>query len=135
EDKKNRLWLGTKEGLIMVSADRKQTFMFTSSPNKNNLKADLIRSIIEDKNGVIWVATDGGGFSKIIEDDGRIFFKTYLNNPAYLNSLSNNSVLTLLEDNDNSIWIGTFGGGLNKFNTKTEEFIRYTEKEGLANNV
>lgn len=135
EDKKNRLWLGTKEGLILVSANRKDVMIFTSSPNKSQLKADLIRSIIEDKKGNIWVATDGGGFSKVVEDDGRIFFKTYLNNPAYLNSLSNNSVLTLLEDKDEFIWIGTFGGGLNKFNTKTEEFVRYTEKEGLANNV
>lgn len=135
EDKKHRLWLGTKEGLILVSADRKEAITFTSSPKKNDLKADLIRSVIEDKNGTIWIATDGGGFAKVVEDEGRIFFKSYLNNPAYLNSLSNNSVLTLHEDENNWIWIGTFGGGLNKFNSKTEEFVRYTEKEGLANNV
>ena len=135
EDKKNRLWLGTKEGLVLISANRKNVTLFNGSPTKGQLKADLIRSIIEDKNGTVWIGTDGGGLSKVIEDDGRIFFTTYLNNSAYLNSLSNNSVLTLLEGKDGYIWIGTFGGGLNKFNTKTEEFVRFTEKEGLANNV
>src|SRR5690606_15086061 len=79
EDKKHRLWLGTKEGLILVSADRKEAITFTSSPKKNDLKADLIRSVIEDKNGTIWIATDGGGFAKVVEDEGRIFFKSYLN--------------------------------------------------------
>ncbi|MDZ7910176.1 MAG: hypothetical protein U5N10_19375 [Gemmobacter sp.] len=49
------------------------------------------------------MATDGGGFSKVVEDDDRIFFKHNFNNPAYLNSLSNNSVLTLLEDKDEFI--------------------------------
>lgn len=135
EDKKNRLWLGTKEGLVLVNADRKTTQSFNASPNKNYLKNDLIRSIIEDNSGNIWVATDGGGFAKIIEADGRFIFKTYLNNPAYLNTLSNNSVLTMLEGKDGFLWVGTFGGGLNKFDPKTEDFVRFTEKEGLANNV
>jgi len=41
----------------------------------------------------------------------------------------------MLEGKDGFLWIGTFGGGLNKFNPKTEDFVRFTEKEGLANNV
>lgn len=135
EDRKGRLWLGTREGLGLVSADRKTVKMFTSSNKEHKLKNDLIRTIIEDKKGNLWVGTDGGGLSKIIEEKDSIYFKTYLNNPAYLNSLSHNSVLTMLYGNDNNIWIGTFGGGLNKFNSATEEFSRYTEKDGLSNNV
>lgn len=135
EDKKHRLWIGTREGLLLVSADRKTTKSFVSSPDKNDLKVDLIRFFAEDKSGNIWIGTDGGGLSKVIEQGDSIAFKTYLNNPAYINSLSNNSVLSMLVDNENNIWIGTFGGGLNKFNTKTEEFVRFTEKDGLANNV
>ncbi|MBI2280879.1 MAG: HD domain-containing protein [Bacteroidetes bacterium] len=135
EDKNHRLWLGTKEGLVLVAADRKKSKTFISSPSKDDLKNDLIRCVIEDKNGTIWVATDGAGFARVIEKDGKITFKTYLNNPAYLNSLSNNGVLTMLEGKDGFLWIGTFGGGLNKFNPSTEEFVRFTEKEGLANNV
>jgi len=135
EDKKNRLWLGTKEGLVIVSADRSQVKTYTSSNKKNRLKNDVIRTIIEDKQGTIWLGTDGGGLVKVIEESDSIYFKTYLNNPAYINSLSHNSVLTLIEGKDECIWIGTFGGGLNKFNSVTEEFTRYTEKEGLSNNV
>ncbi len=135
EDRKGRLWLGTREGLGLVSADRKTVKMFISSNKEHKLKNDLIRTIIEDKKGTLWVGTDGGGLSKIIEENDSIYFKTYLNNPAYLNSLSHNSVLTMLYGNDNNIWIGTFGGGLNKFNSTTEEFSRFTEKDGLSNNV
>lgn len=135
EDKKNRLWIGTKEGLVLVSADRKKVKTFNSSPAESALKNDLIRSIAEDSKGNVWIGTDGGGFAKAIEKNGEITFKTYLNNPAYLNSLSNNIVLSMLEGKDGFLWVGTFGGGLNKFNPTTEEFVRITEKEGLANNV
>ncbi|MCB9360458.1 MAG: HD domain-containing protein [Flavobacteriales bacterium] len=135
EDKQHRLWLGTKEGLVVVSADRKTFKLYTSSNQEYSLKSDIVRSVVEDKNGNIWLGTDGGGLVKVIEEKDSIYFKSYVNNPAYLNSLSQNGVLVVAEGKNDNLWIGTFGGGLNKFNTKTEEFTRFTEKDGLSNNV
>ncbi len=136
EDSKNRLWFGTKEGLVLLSEDRKNYTTYQSSDTTGALLHDVVRVVIETKNGDIWIGTDGGGIAKIIEKtDGKISFKSYVKDEDKLSSLSNNGVLTIHEDKSGLLWIGTFGGGLNVFNPKTEEFFTYTEKEGLSNNV
>ncbi len=135
EDKKNRLWLGTKEGLVIVSEDRRSFKTITNSDTAGALSSDIIRSMAQSKSGQIWVGTDGGGLCKVIETKGKITFKVYSKNQENINSISNNTVLSIFEDKKGILWLGTFGGGLNTFNPKTEKFGRYTEKDGLSNNV
>jgi ligand-binding sensor domain-containing protein/class 3 adenylate cyclase/predicted metal-dependent HD superfamily phosphohydrolase len=135
EDNQNRLWCGTKEGLVIVSANRKEFKTIFSSDSAGGLPSDVIRSLAKTRNGEIWVGTDGGGLCKVLEKDGKITFKTYSKNQENLNAISNNTVLSIFEDKQGILWIGTFGGGLNTFNPKTEKFGRYTEKDGLSNNV
>jgi hypothetical protein len=48
--------------------------------------------------------------------------------------LSSNAVKSIYEDKYGTIWVGTRGGGLNKFNHAKQNFIHFTEKEGLSNN-
>lgn len=135
EDKQHRLWLATREGLFQVSADRKYIKSFKASSKKGSLNTDLIRSVIQDSYNRIWVGTDGGGLAQLMELKDSIFFKNYINRTTDINSLSHNSVLSLEEGKNGIIWVGTFGGGLNKFDTKNKKFYRYTEKDGLSNNV
>jgi ligand-binding sensor domain-containing protein/class 3 adenylate cyclase/predicted metal-dependent HD superfamily phosphohydrolase len=135
EDNKNRLWLGTKEGLVVVSEDRKNYTRITSSDTAGSLSSDIIRAITQTKNGQIWIGTDGGGLCKVLEKEGVITFKNFVADQEEFNSISNNTVLTIFEDNDGLLWLGTFGGGLNTFDPAKEKFARYTEKDGLSNNV
>lgn len=132
EDYKNRLWMGTKQGLVVLEKNRKT---FKTYKIRDGLPSDVIRSLYKDKQGDIWVGTDGGGLCKVTENDQEINFKVYQDNQEQLNSLSNNTVLSIRQDDNGFLWIGTFGGGLNKFNLRTEKFIHFTEKDGLANNV
>ena len=131
-DKKDRLWFGTKQGVVVLNSDRKT---FRTLTTDDGLPSDLIRALFSDKNGNIWIGTDGGGFCKVNENKGKIEFKIFQSNQDKLNSLSNNTVLSIHQDDKGFLWIGTFGGGLNKFNLKTEEFTLFTENDGLANNV
>lgn len=136
EDNKNRLWAGTKEGIVIVSEDRTTCQTITSSENvKNDLPNNIVRVILQTKNGSMWIGTDGGGFCNIKEVEDGFSFKIYQRTENKINSLNNNSVLSIYEDKKGFLWIGTFGGGLNKFDPKTEIFTHFTEKEGLSNNV
>jgi len=135
EDNKNRLWLGTKEGLVIVSENRENYTTITTSDSEESLASDVIRAIYQSKNGQMWLGTDGGGLSKVIEENGAFKFKNYMPDQENPNSLSNNTVLTIFEDKEETLWLGTFGGGLNAFNPKTERFKIYTKKDGLSNNV
>ena len=136
EDNQKRLWLGTKEGLVVISKNRKEFKHIISSDSAGALSSDVVRAITQTKAGTIWIGTDGGGLCKVIEEENRVFkFKSYTRDSDNPKSLSNNTVLSIHEDKSGKLWIGTFGGGLNVFNPKTEKFFAYTEKNGLSNNV
>lgn len=145
EDKIHRLWVATKEGLIIVSPDRKsQTAIrlinseISTPPVKTNavLEYDLsngIRQIFEDSKGSIWLGTERG-ICKVIEKDNKFSFKLFQNISNDINSLTHNTVMCFYEDDQGFIWVGTLGG-LNRFDPKTGKVKSYTYKDGLANNV
>ena len=69
--------------------------------------ADQVWSILEDRQGNLWLGTNGGGL--VYFDRTKQAFTTYTYNPDDPSSLSSNAVLDLFEDDDGSIWIGTWG--------------------------
>ena len=131
-DNKKRLWIGTRgSGLLVVSENRSN---YVSLSVKQGLPSDIVRIIYMDQSGNIWLGTDNG-LCKVIETDGKFSFKTYQYEPGKPTSLRNDKILSIAQDNHDFIWVGTFGGGLNRLDERTGEFISYTEKEGLPNNV
>jgi len=89
--------------------------------------------ILESDDGTVWIGSWGGGLNKYLpEKDG---FKHYVYDSKDPGSISHNRVWAITEAKDGTMWVGTYGGGLNRFDRKTDRFTRYTEKQGLANNV
>jgi two-component system sensor histidine kinase ChiS len=84
------------------------------------LSQSSIHSILQNKIGFMWFATDEG----LNRFDGSAF-KLYVNDPDNPNSLSDNNVLAIAEDQAGFLWLGTFGGGLNRFDPQTQEFTRF----------
>ena len=80
-------------------------------------------TIFEDRLGVIWVGTYGGGLSRF--DRATRSFTNYRNEADKLSSLSGNQVSTIAEDPSGSLWIGTLGDGLNFFDHDTKQFRRF----------
>ncbi|MDW7693619.1 two-component regulator propeller domain-containing protein [Flammeovirgaceae bacterium SG7u.111] len=87
----------------------------------NGISQSTIRSLMQDKNGFVWVATQDG----LNKYDGYQFTNYYFD-PNISGTLSNNFVMDLLEDCDGGIWVGTRRGGLNFFDVATEKFKAYT---------
>jgi DNA-binding NtrC family response regulator len=86
----------------------------------------------EDRNGFLWIGTQGGGLSRL--DPHTNEFLHFKNNPHDSTSLSNDFVFVILENDDSSMWLGTYGGGLNKFDPNTGRCKRFTENDGLTDN-
>lgn len=103
QDSRGYIWLGT-EGSGACRFDGK-TFLVINQAG--GLAGDVVRSIIEDKNGRLWFGTDAG----ISVYDGNEFITIDENN-----GLSSNTVVCLYEDRSGTVWAGTAGtsGGLNK---------------------
>ena len=57
EDRKERLWVGTRRGLNLFDRSRGTFSVFTT---KDGLPGDIIEAILEDDQGYLWLATHNG---------------------------------------------------------------------------
>jgi signal transduction histidine kinase/ligand-binding sensor domain-containing protein len=97
------LWIGTSDrGLLHIHPGRIDIFA-----QSDGLSGDFITALFIDREGSIWVATDGG------LDRFRVPGVATL---SLNQGLSNASVLSILADRDGSIWLST-RRGLNRWNS------------------
>ncbi len=94
------------------------------------LNKNIVRGIVEDNQGLIWVGTDHGGVNVIDKKQKTITY--ILTNPANNLSLSNNSLTTIYKDYEGIIWIGTYKNGLCYYHENIVRFPLY--RRGLENN-
>jgi signal transduction histidine kinase/ligand-binding sensor domain-containing protein len=104
-------------------------------PEKQEMYAyQLISAIYVSAANEFWFGTTQGLFC-YSPANGK--WKTFKNIPGDTTSLSSNIIFSLCGDpvDPNILWIGTNGAGLNRFNIAAGKFTRFTEQDGLPNNV
>ncbi len=120
QDSKGWLWIGTENGL-----NRYDGYEFTNFKrdrgNPDGLPNDFIFDIEEDRDGNLWLATNGGGLVTFDRRTGK--FRTYRHDADDGSSIASNIVRRLLIDEDGTIWVAMRGAGLDRMNPKTGEFI------------
>ncbi|MEW5941240.1 MAG: two-component regulator propeller domain-containing protein, partial [Chloroflexota bacterium] len=119
------LWIATDRGLDQYQNDSNTFLHLAHDPALgDSLSAERIYSIYEDRGGVLWVGTYGGGINKHEQTQNRFaYFRHAPDNP---NSLSDNFVVPIHVDGNGRVWVGTYGGGLNRFDPATGNFVHYT---------
>ena len=126
-DSKGIFWIGHNKGLSRFDG---QKFTNYSVPKPKIKEAnaiyseDRITGIAEDKDGNLWLGTDGYGLSKY---NGKSF-----TNYTRKNGLADNTISELMIDSKGNLWIGTYFGGLSKFDGET--FSNFT-KDGTISGV
>jgi signal transduction histidine kinase/ligand-binding sensor domain-containing protein len=119
QDHHGLVWILTKaNGLVVCSEDMQHIKHLTKDPfSLKSLSTDNCFSILEDKDGVIWI----GGTGDINQyDRHQLKFRHIYHNPQSKLSLSDNMVRGVYEDHDEKIWIGTDGGYINIIDTEKE---------------
>ncbi|MEA3451181.1 MAG: two-component regulator propeller domain-containing protein, partial [Bacteroidota bacterium] len=126
-DSKDRLWIGTNNGLNLFD-DKNETFtVFKNNiSDSTTLSNNRIYSIIEDVDGNIWIGTKGG-LNKYLENGS---FETYTVNS---HDLSNNVIMGILEDSQKNLWLTT-NKGLCKFNRETFKIRNFDIRDGIQSN-
>ncbi len=120
EDSYNNIWVGTYlGGLKKINKTGKSVTSFILE--KDGLRSQTIRAILEDNNDNLLIGTRGGLylFNAKSGQVGLIEHDDY--NPF---SLSHNSVLSILKDKKGDIWIGT-RSGLSYLNQNIQDFKHY----------
>lgn len=134
KDSRGRMWIGTNGKGVNMYDPVTNTFKRWDKEvkDKGQCRAILdgfIRSITEDKNGSIWIATVGAGIA---------VYQPYSNNCMLLNHYSSglpiNKAFQVFVDSKGDIWAGS-PNGLSLYNINTRKFTTYAEADGLANAV
>ena len=97
---------------------------FAAYNSKLGLTNDEVLCLYQDREGSLWIGTDGGGVNRLRDGPATAY--------TSVQGLSQNVVLPVFEDHEGALWIGTNGGGLNRF--KDGRFTSYTSKDGLSDN-
>jgi signal transduction histidine kinase/streptogramin lyase len=127
EDKNHIIWAGTADYLLKIDGRTLKTYEKTTDNSMLSVMA-----LEDDDKGNLWLGTANGlvKFNTKTET-----FKTYRNDAKNPKSLINDLVLCVLHDENKQIWVGS-AKGLSKLVVENgkENFIHYTEKNGLPNN-
>jgi signal transduction histidine kinase/DNA-binding response OmpR family regulator/ligand-binding sensor domain-containing protein len=94
--------------------------------NTDGLQSNFISGILRDSCGRLWLATEGGGLSQLVDTEGYTRFVNYTENEG----LSHNVTKAIIEDNNGKLFIPT-NSKLNYFDPETGRFIHYGIKSGL----
>ncbi|ALJ01173.1 hybrid sensor histidine kinase/response regulator transcription factor [Rufibacter tibetensis] len=84
------------------------------------LNTNLVRGIVENEDGTIWLATDHGGINIVNKRDLSVQFVQ--NGPEIENSLSHNSLISIYKDREGIIWLGTYKKGVNYYHKNLLRF-------------
>ena len=95
-----------------------------------SLSSDNVYGLLEDSQGRLWVATEGG-LNLLVPATGG--FVRYRHDPDDPTSLGSDDVMSVFESRGGRIWAATYGGGLNLLDISSGRFTRYTTRDGLPN--
>ena len=113
EDQQGTIWITRHEGL----------FRATSADLEVVAPGMQVRNLFSDRDGNLWVATNGDGLYRFSDPKVRMFTTN--------DGLPNNVLMTVIAAHDGSVWTGANCGGLSRFDGT--RFQTYNEQSGLAN--
>ncbi|HWJ25255.1 MAG TPA: two-component regulator propeller domain-containing protein, partial [Flavisolibacter sp.] len=91
-----------------------------------SLSHRMVDCFAENKDGDIWIGTDGGGLNLFHRKTGK--FTHLTNEKKKTGGIQSNTILSLLKSTkDGGIWIGSYDAGLSYYVPKTNSFIYYSK--------
>ncbi len=115
------LFLGLLVNNYMAAQDDAR---FGRLTRNDGLSHDNVYSIIQDRFGFMWFATQDG----LNRYDG-YNFKQFYHEPYNSNSLLSSNFGEIMEDNDGYLWFGTYNKGLSRFNPLNNRFTHFVHNE------
>ncbi|MDO5980367.1 ATP-binding protein [Flavivirga spongiicola] len=132
KDSKGRIWIGSNISVSIFTDDLRPIASFEN--NKNGLKGSNTESILEDKNGTIWLALYNGGLFQFNENTVDIKqsmftkYSSYENNDIF-------SAKSMVLGEPNEIYLINHNGKLLKFNTTDKTYSNFEHIESINEQI
>lgn len=119
------IWIGATTGLYLMNPEGEFIKRFhTEGPDNEQIPFNTIAHIREDKEGLLWLATRGGGIVKLNTSTGEF------NQWTTKNGLSDNTVYATYEDDYGYIWVPS-NRGIMRIRLDNFSISTYTTADGL----
>jgi len=131
EDRQKNLWFGTYDGLNLYNRSGDNFEVFKNVPgNTKSLNSNCITGIVEDKNGALWVVTDGNCLNKW--DPSTRSFARFTFEPLR-QGLSVRPSRMAAVDSKGYIWVGSLSPGITRFDPANGSFTKFTDPSAAFN--
>lgn len=128
------IYIGSNKGLHLLIADGDEitnAVCIKNAPlNSYSLSNNYVKTILKDKEGIIWLGTYGG---VNVIDKSHTWFSSLKNDPNNPNSLHDNVIFPLKGDTKGNIWFGTYNNGLSRYNKYENQFYTYKRNNSGLN--
>ena len=140
KDSKERIWIGTRNGLALFNPENNRIISFKNDPrNKHSLSNNFIQTIIETPNHKLYIGTEEGGID-ILDlkelafpgDVSAVQFERILASETS-NGLAGLSVQSVFQDSFGNIWAGGLGSGINFIPARQNSFNKITYLPYIGN--
>ena len=132
QDSMGFMWFATEDGL-----NKYDGYTFTVYRNDPNDSTSLGENIVEvlqvDKNGIIWVGTNGGGLNAFNPQTEK--FTPYNMYPDDMHDISKDYIYDLYIDKNDHLWISAWGKGLYCLDPGTNHITHYEHNPGDPNSI
>ncbi len=135
KNKAGEIWFGGSNALCCYDKINNKIIGYPYPIAPTNFPYKSLQAIWQADNGIFWLGTTAG---LLRFDPVNKSWKVFKNAPADSTSISFDLIFSLCPDPikpNKYLWTGTSGGGLNCFDMETGKAIRYSVKNGLANDV
>lgn len=128
------LWFGTRDydGLYYYKPAEKKFHGISSHPVLKKYQGFAVRYTFEDSKKRIWFGYNG---------EGLMMYNPSTNETQHWRStdrtektITSDVIVSINEDKDGKIWVSTFNG-ITSIDVEKNEFISYTEKNGLPSSI
>ncbi len=127
------IWIGSDNGVIALDPAHDTFAQHTHDlGDPRSLGGPIVRSILTDRGGVLWVGVESYGLSK--HAPAAVTFDLLRHDPGNARSLSDGYVRGISGDRKGNVWIGTQHGGLDRIDPSGRVTV-YRHRDGNAHSL
>ena len=125
QDSEDRLWICCRSGLSLMADGNGRSFInFIPGDGESNLPYNDVSSILQTKDGQLWLSMFGGGVCRILEGQPNMSIEKLSN---VRETFKTSSIRSIYDLGNGKYWMGLIGFGAIRYDRADGSFERYSD--------